>query len=293
MSRLLNRKVPCVAGKKISLSLPRRFMGDVLHFARRIPSVPMQRRMRLADVIAARAQSARRVSWCAIFMKAWCLVAAQRPELRRTFLTFPTGHLYEHPINVASFSLERTWQGEEGVFVARVPQPELISLSVLNQMVRAHKSAPIEQVDSFRQGLWISSLPLPLRRLMWWTALETTGRWKSYYFGTFAISVVASLGAAGLHVLSPLAMTLNYGTFEADGSLDVRLAYDHRVIDGATAARALDAVEGVLHQEIREELLAIAQPGERREPRQSRKIDHSGRRRPIDPIRCVDASKPH
>lgn len=259
MSRLLNRKIPLLAGKKIPLSLPRRFVGDILHFARRIPSVPMQRRMRLADVIDARGQLPQRFSWCAIFMKAWCLVASQRPELRRTYITFPRPCIYEHPINVASFSLERTYNGEEGVFMARIPQPESISLRVLDQMVRAHKNSPLEEIDSYRQGLWLSRLPRPLRRLLWWIALETNGSYKAHYFGTFAMSVVASLGAAGLHLLSPMSMTLNYGTFEPDGSLDFRLTYDHRVIDGATAARALAAVEETLHLQIREELLAEAQ----------------------------------
>lgn len=258
MSRLLNRKIPYLAGKKIPLSLPRRFVGDILHFARRVPSVPMQRRMRLADVIEARGQLQQRFSWCAIFMKAWCIVASQRPELRRTYIPFPRGHIYEHPVNVASFSLERTYNGEEGVFMARIPQPESISLRVLDQMVRAHKSTPINQIESYRQSLWLSGLPRPLRRLLWWIALETSGTYKAHYFGTFAISVVASLGAAGLHLLSPMSMTLNYGTFEPDGSLDFRLTYDHRVIDGAPAARALAVLEEVLHQQIREELLTEA-----------------------------------
>lgn len=270
MSRLLNRKIPFLAGKKIPLSLPRRFVGDILHFARRIPSVPMQRRMRLADVIDARSQHPQRLSWCAIFMKAWCLVAAQRPELRRTYITFPYGYIYEHPINVASFSLERTHNGEEGVFMARIPQPEHISLRVLDQMVRAHKQAPLEEIESYRQGLWLSGLPRPVRRLLWWIALETNGTYKAHYFGTFAMSVVASLGAAGLHLLSPMSMTLNYGTFEPDGSLDFRLTYDHRVIDGATAARALAAVEETLHQLIREELLAEAQAARERDSGETR-----------------------
>lgn len=256
MSSLLNRRIPFVEGRKIALSLPRRFVGDVLHFAKKIPSIPMQRRMRLADVVAARERLSTRHSWCAIFTKAYSIVAAERPELRRTYLSVPWGHLYEHPINVAAFSVERTYQDEEGVFMARIARPELTSLRVLSQIVRAYKQAELSQIESFQQGLWLSSLPLPLRRFLWWVALEWDGRYKAHYFGTFAISVVGSLGAAGLHILSPLALTLNYGTFEPDGSLDVRLTYDHRALDGATAARALVALEEVLHEQIRQEMLA-------------------------------------
>ena len=258
MAKLLNRKVPVLQGRKIALSLPRKFVGDLLHFAKKVPSVPMQRRMHLGDVVAARRALPHRFSWCSIFMKAYSIVAAARPELRRTYLSFPWGHLYEHPANVANFSVERSYQDQDEVFFAQVASPESTSLRVLDQMVRAHKTADIETIDNFRRTLWLSRLPLPIRRLLWWIGLDFDGRFKAYYFGTFGISVVASAGAAGLHLLSPLSNTLNYGTFEPDGSIDVRLAYDHRVIDGSTAARALVAIDEVLHGEICAELRAGA-----------------------------------
>ncbi|HZU36958.1 MAG TPA: hypothetical protein VFA18_13650, partial [Gemmataceae bacterium] len=59
------------AGFNLPLSLPRRFIGDLLHFAQKVPSVPVQRRMNLAAVVAARNVAAPRPSWCAIFTKAY------------------------------------------------------------------------------------------------------------------------------------------------------------------------------------------------------------------------------
>ena len=212
--------------------------------------------MNLASLIEARASWEHRVSWCAIFLKAYSILSAQRPELRRTYLSFPWGQIYEHPINVASFSLERQYDGEDAVFFARIARPELISLEVLDGIVRKHKTVDIEQVDSFRQGLNLSRLPQPLRRFIWWLGLETDGRYKAQFFGTFGISVTAAFGASALHILSPVATTINYGTFDPDGLIDVRLTYDHRVLDGATVARAMTALEDVLRNEIYEELLA-------------------------------------
>ena len=244
-----------IKGKWVGLSLQRRFVCDLMHYSKSVPSVPSQRRMRLADVAAARSSQPHRVCWCAIFIKAYSIVSASRPELRRAYLPFPWPHLYEHPINVASFSLERTYAGEEGVFFAKVQRPESLSLAELDGLVRYYKAAPIESVSTFSQALLISRFPLPVRRLLWWLALYTDGAARAHFFGTFGISVVASLGAGGLHVLSPLTTTLNYGTFESDGAIDVRLAYDHRVTDGAPIARALAELEVVLHGEIRAELL--------------------------------------
>ncbi len=247
-------------GRWIRLSEPRRFVCDLLHFAKRVPSVPSQRRMRLADLVAARRVSPHRISWCAIFLKAYAIVAAERRELRRAYMPYVLPHLYEHPFNVGSFTIERTYQGEEGVFFAKVRQPELLSLEALDEIVRHHKQAPIESIPEFRQALLLSRLPAPLRRLAWTLGLFSDGGYRAHFFGTYAVSSAASQGAAGLHILSPLTTTLNYGAFDADGSIDVRLTYDHRVLDGAPVARALTALESVLRTEILDELRRIKQP---------------------------------
>jgi hypothetical protein len=120
--------------------------------------------------------------------------------------------------------------------------------------------------------MFISRLPLPLRRLIWWLGLYGDGALRGYFFGTFGISAVASQGAAALHVLSPLTTTINYGVLESDGSLEVRLVYDHRVLDGAPIARALVALEATLHGPIRAELLEIARhaPARQSESRENK-----------------------
>ncbi len=250
--------LPFHKGRSIRLSLPRRFICDLLHFAKRIPSVPMQRRMNLADVVAIRKSWTQRVSWCAIFMKAFAIVAAQRSELRRTFMPVPRAHLYEHPANIASLAIEREFDGEPGVFFGQISQPELFSLVVIDQELHRYQEWPIEKIPTFERLLRVSRLPFLIRRLLWWCGLNLSGLYRTWYFGTFGVSVTANLGAASLHQLSLLTMAINYGTFESNGDIDVRLTYDHRVIDGATAARALAAIEEALHVEILAELLADA-----------------------------------
>jgi hypothetical protein len=241
-------------GRNIPLSLPRRFICDLVHFAHQVPTVPVQRRMQLACVSAARRQCHERPSWCAVFTKAYAVVAARRPELRRAYLSFPRPHLYEHFGNVASIAVERRVKAEDAVLFAHVRSPETLSLGELHRQLRSFKQDPIETVGSFRHALRMSGLPRPLRRLGWWFALNCWGRKRAHYMGTYGISVYAGLGAASLHPLSPLTTTLNYGVLEADGSVDVRLIYDHRVLDGAAVARALGDLEQVLETEICAEL---------------------------------------
>jgi hypothetical protein len=97
-------------------------------------------------------------------------------------------------------------------------------------------------------------LPRPLRRLLWWAALNLSGRRRVRLLGTFGVSTVAGLGAGTLFLPSPLTTTLNYGPVAEDGSVEVRLLFDHRVLDGATMARALADMERVLNCEILAEL---------------------------------------
>src|SRR5436190_1797256 len=82
-------------GRSIPLSLPRRFVCDLLHFASKVPTVPVQRRMNIAALVDARNRSFPRPSWCVLFTKAYAMVAAERPELRRAYLTIPWPHLFE------------------------------------------------------------------------------------------------------------------------------------------------------------------------------------------------------
>ena len=250
--------LPPPKGRKLRLTSPRRFVCDLLAAARQVPGVPMQRRMRLPDVVAARNLRGEHICWSAIFMKAYALVAAERPELRRSYMKFPWPHLYEHAANVASFSLERDYHGEEAVFFAQIPQPEVFSLLELDAFVRYYKNTRLERLRSFRQAMRISRWPRPIRRWLWWLGLNFHGNYRARAFGTFGMSIVASFGAAGLLILSPLTTTLNYGTFEPDGAIDVRLTYDHRVLDGAQVARAMAAMEERLHGPVRDELLALA-----------------------------------
>jgi hypothetical protein len=246
--------MPTPAGRNIALSLPRRFICDLLHFAQRVPSVPVERRMTLAAVVAARQRAQPRPSWSVIFTKAFAMVAAARPELRRAYLSFPAPHLYEHGINVASVAIERRLEDEDAVFFAHIKRPETRALSDLDTQWRQYRERPIESVASFRRILRLSRLPRLVRRFAWWCGLNLWGRKRAHYLGTFGVSSYSSLGATSLHPLTPLAFTLNYGVIDPDGAVDVRLIYDHRVLDGAQVARALHDMERVLNCEILSEL---------------------------------------
>ena len=243
--------------RTLSLSVPRRVMCDLLAFAKAIPTVPVQRQMNVASVAAARTRLALEADapgWCAIFTKAYAITALRFPELRRAYLSVPRAHLYEHSHSIASIAVERRYEGENAVFWGQLRRPEWQSLGELQAHLRRYKDEPIQNFGLFRRVLLLGRLPWPVRRLAWWIGLNFSGRKRASYIGTFGVSVYSSLGAESLHPISPLTTTLNYGAIASDGSVSVRIVYDHRVMDGATVARALAYLEGVLNREIVAEL---------------------------------------
>ena len=62
-------------GKTMALSTRRRLVGEILHHARKLPSLPLARDCNIASLIAVRSRLAEPPSWIAIFMKAYALVA--------------------------------------------------------------------------------------------------------------------------------------------------------------------------------------------------------------------------
>ena len=249
--------MPLPVGRWLPLSRPRRFIADLMHFARQMPTVTAERRMRLAPLAAARQACPVRPSWCVLFSRAFALVAARRPELRRSYLAFPWPHLYEHPESVAAITVERIWDGEEVPVVTHFTSPESRSLADLDSRLRHFQGCPLREISSLRRTMRSLRLPRSLRRLVLWSALNVHGPSRARYLGTFGVTSPAVHGAGMLHLLSLVTCTLHYGLLDAEGCLDVRLTFDHRVLDGAPAARALADLESVLSNEIVAEVRAL------------------------------------
>ena len=240
-------------GRSIALSKPRRLVIDLLHFAREVPSLPVQKRMQLAEVVAARKACHERPQWSAIFIKAYALVAQEMPVLRRAYIKAPWPRLYEYPSVSASLMIEREYRGDHGLFSMLIKNAAGRSLGELRDLIRVGTDAPLDSIKDFHRALRIAGWPRPLRRLLWWIGLNV-GRQRGNYFGTFGLSVYSALNVDSLHPLSPLTTVVNYGPIGDDGRVSVRIIYDHRVVDGADVARALNRLEEILNCQIVDEL---------------------------------------
>jgi hypothetical protein len=213
--------------------------------------------MQLGDVIRARRSCLKRPSWVAIFAKAFALVAAEQASLRRAYLQFPTNRLYEHPHSVASIAVSREYRGEEAVLFVQLRAPEQQHIAMLDSHLHRYKNTAVEKISAMRQALGSTRWPWPLRRLGWWYALNVSGPRRARRFGTFGISTYSRLGVESLHPIAPLTTVLTYGPIAADGTVTVRIVYDHRVMDGAEIGKALCRLEEIMVDLITKELNAL------------------------------------
>lgn len=245
------------AGRRVRLPKSRRLVVDLLKFSKKVPSQPLVRNCNVQELVALRKETDPKVSWPAMFMKAYAIMSARRPSLRQLFMPWPWAHLHEHPYTVGRMTVAREHEGEEWVLFCRIVKPETLSLADLQQQLLDAKNKPVEEVERFRLQLKFSKLPTPLRRLAWWYCLNVSGYTRATTFGTFGMTTVSSLGGVSIHPPSTGATTMTYGPIDADGNVRMTLCYDHRLLDGAQVARYLRELEEILHDEIAEELRSM------------------------------------
>lgn len=245
-------------GRAIALSPARRLVVEHCRLAQDVPKGTMKAWLDLAPLVAARAAAGpARPPWTAIFAKGMALAAAGMPELRRVFVTLPWPHMYEVPASVAAIVVERDLEGEPGLFYGRIKGPERMPLAAIGARIREAKEAPLAAVKDYRTALLIARLPGPLRRLAFWLG-RNWGRQAPNHFGTFGISVVAE---TGVEILAPVAhwtSFLTYGPIGPDGRVEAYITFDHRVMDGGGAVRALRGLAEALSGPVLQELRAMA-----------------------------------
>ena len=122
-------------GRRIRLSIQRRMVIDFLYFARAVPTVPVQKQLSIADLVAARAACRDRPRWTAMFVKAFALVAEEVPQLRRAYVKLPWPALYEYPTSKASIMIERDYRGEPALCPFSVKDPAHQPLPAIGEVL--------------------------------------------------------------------------------------------------------------------------------------------------------------
>lgn len=239
-------------GRRIRIPASRRLSWDLLYFHRDVPLCAHDRRMNLSDVAAARNASTERVSWPALFLKAYAIVAQGVPELRQTWYRWPWAYLYQHAFSVATMTVQRQIDGEPWLFWGQISSPESKPLAEIQQAIDRFRDGDVGHV--FRKQVQLASVPTLLRRMIWWWNLNVATQSRAKRLGTFFLSTLAGRGAEIQLPPSVHTGCLTYGPLDENGIARVTLAYDHRVMDGALVADILQRLEETLNRVLTREL---------------------------------------
>ncbi|OWK46434.1 hypothetical protein [Fimbriiglobus ruber] len=241
-------------GRWVPLSLPRKWMTDLLRCAARVPTVAVGRTLRVRTIAEARKANGLSVGWGALLVKGMALVSTRVPALRQIYMPYPWPHFYEAPYSVASVVVDREYEGEHAVFSASMLYPERLSLTVIQEKLDHFKNAPVETVGAFRRLIRTTRYPLPIRRLLWRIGMDASGLVRARFFGTYGINSMAGGRIGMVQTTIPITAALFYDAVSREGEMSVQLAFDHRVFDGYTAGRILGELESVLNNELCTEL---------------------------------------
>jgi len=246
------------APRRLWLSRNRALVGDVVHFAHKIPRFAVDRLMPLAEVAALRERAASRISWTALFLKAYAIASDRCRPLRQAFLRWPWRHLVEMPQSVGMVAINRRDEelDEDRLCWGRFIRPAEQSLVELQQALDGYQHEHLGEV--FRRQVKHSKLPTALRRLVWWVNLNFVVKNRARRLGTFSISSLAGQGAWNRSHPAIHTTSLTFGPLDDQGRMLVTLLCDHRVLDGALAARVLGDLESALCGPMAAELASLA-----------------------------------
>lgn len=242
-------------GRTLALSPARKIVCELMHHARNVPNIAFSRLTQVGPLLDLRQKAG--ISWTVLYLKAFALLAREQPTLRQLFVQYPWPRLYEHAESVASVLIAREHQGEKIVLGARFRSPDRHSLAQMQKALDFYRSAPVEEVNYFRQLLRVGRLPALLRRFVFWHSIHLSGYWCAKRFGTFVISNVGGSGAETDFARSFVPNYLGLGPVEPDGRMRVTLIFDHRIYDGQPAAFFLSELEKVLLTAIADELKTL------------------------------------
>ena len=239
-------------GKRLRIPTSRATVCDILRYDRYVPTFAHDRMCNVAELAEARGQANVRISWPAIWMKAYALNAQSFPRLLQTWMSWPRPHLYQHHAHVGTLVVHRRFEDDDWLFWGQISDLEHRSLADIQQQIDAYQTKPVEEI--FRRQLWLARQNSFVRRLCWWLTFHSSGAKKCKRLGTFFLSTISGKGAEIQDPPSMLTSALTYGPLDRVGNTRATITYDHRLLDGHHIADVLKGLESTLQMPILQEL---------------------------------------
>ena len=242
--------------RRLSIPNSRSTVCDILRYDRYVPTYAHDRVCDVAELKTARDSAASRISWPAIFLKAYAITAEQFPRLRQTWMNWPWPYLYEHGEHVGTLVVHREFEDDDWLFWAQLRQLDSTPLPEIQRQIDRFQQGTVK--DVYRRQLWLARKPVILRRLFWWMTFQLSGQKKCKRLGTFFLSTISGGGAEIQNPPSMLTSGFTYGPINSSGKSRVTITYDHRLLDGHHIAAVLCQLEENLHSQLLPELKHLA-----------------------------------
>lgn len=225
---------------------------DVVRWARRVPSFPVEQVWEAQTLSALRTEfnsqspasnhadprfSAHRISWAALFLRAYGLACRDFPPLRQTFHRFPWGRVFQSDHVGIAICVNRNIEGQDRLYFGRLEAVDSLSIREIQDRLNYYQYH--DPQTAFRQQHLAAGLPRPLRDLMWWWRIEVNCRRTAQRVGTASLSTLAGQGFYNRNHPCLMTSSLSYSPLDSRGRTTVTLQCDHRVMDGFQAGQAL------------------------------------------------------
>lgn len=234
---------------------------DILRYDRFVPTFAHDRIFSIESVAAARNNlkpfdGDTRISWPAIWLKAYALNAQKFPRLSQTWMSWPLPYLYQHHETVGTLVVRRRFENDDWLFWGQITNLESRSLSQIQGDIDRFQNEPVERI--FKRQLWLARKPALFRRMCWWLTFQVSGKKKCKRLGTFFLTTISGQGAEIQDPPSMLTSGFTYGPLDADGKSRVTITYDHRLMDGHHVADILSGLETTLNGTLVDELKSLS-----------------------------------
>ncbi len=212
-----------------------------------------------------------RVTATAFLLKAIAIAQRAHPDTRTAMLPFGRTVVFNEI--VAGFTVERFIGSQPTLFFGAIDEPDTKSIAEISEELKSHAEADLEKVWHMNLQHKFTWMPWFLRRLILYIGLRTPGIRLKCLGATFGLSSLGKLGVKAMIPPCVSTSTFGVGAIEKrpvvkDGQIEIRkmmtltLNFDHRIIDGAPAARFMNDIqkllEGGLEKYIQEELHELA-----------------------------------
>lgn len=196
-----------------------------------------------------------KVTVTAILLKAIAIAQRSHPQTRTAAL--PWGRTVTFNDIVAGFTVERFVGNQPAVFFGAINNPDTKSVEEIASELKFYSESDMSSMEHLDRQHRFNNMPWLFRRFILWISMRYPNIRLRFMGATFGLSSIGKWGAKAL--IPPCVSTSTFGIGEVeeravvrDGKVEIRpmmtitLNFDHRIIDGAPAARFMADVKRLL-----------------------------------------------